>query len=252
MLYTIQLYDSGNSYEGDFFNGKFDGNRGSFRWADGTQYEGSWKDGLFNGVGVFRIPNVGVDYSLYKHGYATGVGVFWNADYTKAFHTLDGLQMTEISLADAQKLAKAKFGLPTPKRGALPSLGEKVQQKKIGADGKHMFNDHGLWGSYEGDIDVSGERAGSGKMTYADGGYYEGGFVDDKFYCDKGIYHWFDGDEYEGGWKDGERQGVGVFRSADGTVEYSIYEMGATKGGGLVWSADRKTAHKTVDGEKTT
>ena len=245
-----QSYDSGNSYEGDFFNGKFDGNRGSFRWADGTHYEGSWKDGLFNGVGIFRIPDIGVDYSIYKDGYATGVGVFWNVDYTKAFHTLDGVKMTETSLADAQKLAKAKFGLPTPKRGVAPSLGGKSHQRKVGPDDKPMFKDHGLWGSYKGEVDVSGERVGNGKMTYVNGNYYEGNFVDDEFHGDKGVYHWFDGDEYEGGWKDGERHGVGIFRSADGTVEYSIYEMGFPKGEGVVWSADRKAANKTMDGKK--
>ena len=245
-----QSYDSGNSYEGDFSKGKFDGNRGSFRWADGTHYEGSWKDGLFNGVGIFRIPDIGVDYSMYKDGYATGVGVFWNLDYTKAFHTLDGVRMTETSLADAQKLAKAKFGLPTPKQGVVPSLGEKRHHKKVGADGKPMFKDHGVWGSYKGELDISGERVGNGKMTYVNGNYYEGSFVDDEFHGDKGVYHWFDGDEYEGGWKDGERHGVGIFRSADGTVEYSIYDMGSTIGEGVVWSADRKAANKTLDGKK--
>ena len=74
--------------------------------------------------------------------------------------------------------------------------------------------------------------------------------MDDKFHGDKGVYHWFDGDEYEGGWKDGERHGVGIFRSADGTVEYSIYDMGSTIGEGVVWSADRKAANKTLDGKK--
>jgi len=245
-----QSYDSGNSYEGDFSKGKFDGNRGSFRWADGTHYEGSWKDGLFNGVGIFRIPDIGVDYSMYKDGYATGVGVFWNLDYTKAFHTLDGVRMTETSLADAQKLAKAKFGLPTPKKGVVPSLGEKRHHKKVGADGNPMFKDHGVWGSYKGELDISGERVGNGKMAYVNGNYYEGSFVDDQFHGDKGVYHWFDGDEYEGGWKDGERHGVGIFRSADGTVEYSIYDMGSTIGEGVVWSADRNVANKTLDGKK--
>jgi hypothetical protein len=109
-----------------------------------------------------------------------------------------------------------------------------------------MFKDHGSWGSYEGDVDYGGNRQGKGKMTYVNGCYYEGGFVDDKFQGDKGVYHWFDGDEYEGGWKDGERHGVGIFRSADGTVEYSMYEMGVPEGEGVVWSADRKSAFKTV------
>jgi hypothetical protein len=187
---------------------------------------------------------------MYKDGYATGVGLFWSADYTKAYLTLDGVKMTETSLSDAQKLAKAKFGLPTPKRELVPSVREETTQTKVGADGKPLFYDYGLWGSFSGEIDASGERVGYGKMTYSNGSYYIGFFVDDKFHGDKGIYHWSDDDEYEGGWKDGERHGVGVFRSADGTVEYSRFDMGTVKGEGVGWTADRKTAHKYVDAKK--
>jgi hypothetical protein len=43
-----------------------------------------------------------------------------------------------------------------------------------------------------------------------------------------------------------------VYRMADGTVHYSVYEKGETKGGGVEWSADRKTASKCVDGIKST
>ncbi len=160
---------------------------------------------------------------------------------------------------EAAEFAKDKFDLPVPEpstkvsaKAAHPTssktglLGKLFSRQKIDSDGKPMFKDHGSWGSYEGDVDYGGNRQGKGKMTYVNGCYYEGGFVDDKFQGDKGVYHWFDGDEYEGGWKDGERHGVGIFRSADGTVEYSMYEMGVPEGEGVVWSADRKSAFKTV------
>ena len=70
-----------------------------------------------------------------------------------------------------------------------------------------MFKDHGTWGSYEGDVDNGGNRQGKGKMTYVNGCYYEGGFVDDKFHGDKGVYHWFDGDGLVHAWKIGP-QGI--------------------------------------------
>lgn len=113
-----------------------------------------------------------------------------------------------------------------------------------------MFKDYGDWGSYKGGLDMSGKRDGQGKMTYDSSNYYNGGFLNDKFHGDKGVYHWNDGDEYEGSWKDGERHGAGIFRSADGTVDYSTYEMGSHVGEGVTWSPDRKTAHKTLDGKK--
>ena len=231
-------------------NGKFHGSNGLFRWPDGAEYEGSWKEGLFHGVGIFRTPNVGVDYSHYVDGYATGVGVSWNADFTQAYLTLDSVRMMETSLANARTLAATKFDLPdpSPKQGILSSIGRIFQRKKIGPDGKPMYKDHGDWGSYEGDVDENGKRQGIGKMTYESGTYYEGGFVDDKFDCDKGIYRWSDSAEYEGAWKNGERQGVGVFRSSDGSVDYSMYKGGSYEGPGVAWTADRKAAYKLIDG----
>ncbi|KAL7523160.1 hypothetical protein ACHAXR_000047, partial [Thalassiosira sp. AJA248-18] len=102
----------------------------------------------------------------------------------------------------------------------------------------------------DGDLDANGDRQGKGKMTYNSGTYYEGGFVDDKFHGDSGVYHWSDGDEYEGSWEDGERNGKGSFKKADGTVEYSMYEKGSSVGEGVGWSADRHTAHKLVGADK--
>ena len=51
---------------------------------------------------------------------------------------------------------------------------------------------------------------------------------------------------------DRDRQGIGIYRMADGTENYSIYKKGEAKGGGVEWSADRKTTLKCVDGIKTT
>jgi hypothetical protein len=124
--------------------------------------------------------------------------------------------------------------------------------RKVNPDGKPMFKDNGDWGSYEGDVDESGNRQGNGKMTYVNGDIYEGGFVDNKFHCDRGLYRWADGEEHEGGWMDGDRQGIGIYRTADGTENYSMYEKGEAKGDGVEWSADRKTTSKCVDGIKTT
>ena len=115
-----------------------------------------------------------------------------------------------------------------------------------------LYKDYGECGSYEGDADGDGNRHGKGKMTYETGNYYEGGFVDDKYHGVKGVYHWSDKDEYEGSWKDGERNGIGIFRYADGSVDYSMYTKGAHVGDGVSWSADRKTAHKMIDGNNIT
>ena len=48
-------YDSGNVYDGSFKNNTYDGDTGLYRWADGDEYEGPWKDGERTGNGVFRL-----------------------------------------------------------------------------------------------------------------------------------------------------------------------------------------------------
>ena len=243
-------YDSGNSYEGDFADDKYHGNKGLYRWADGTEYEGSWKGGAFHGIGIFRA-STGVDFSIYEDGVAVGVGILWTDDSTKAYYTLDGVKMNEMPLGDATKLAKSKFGLPAPSsKRQLGIISRVFSRKKVDADGKPLFKDYGDWGSYEGDL-KDGDRHGNGKMVYDSGNYYEGGFLNNKFHGKSGTYQWADGDKYVGSWKDGERHGFGAFTNADGSVEYSMYESGQAQGDGVSVGSDAQTAYKMVDGEQT-
>ncbi|KAL7523765.1 hypothetical protein ACHAXR_001046, partial [Thalassiosira sp. AJA248-18] len=255
-------YDTGNYYEGGFVDDKFHGDQGVYHWSDGDEYEGSWKDGERNGKGSFKKADGTVEYSMYEKGTSVGDGVTWSADRQTAHKVLNGEKKGEISLPMAEKLAKDMFDLPVPEpytpapSGAPTSskspgfLGRLFSNRKVGPDGKTLYKDYGEWGSYDGDLDANGDRQGKGKMTYGSGSYYQGGFVDDKFHGDSGVYHWSDGDEYEGSWEDGERNGKGSFKKADGTVEYSMYEKGSNVGDGVTWSADRQTAHKVLNGEK--
>jgi len=258
------IYERGSVYKGAFAHDKFSGEKGVYTWPDGDEHEGAWKDGERHGKGIFRKADGTVEYSMYEAGVAVGDGVAWSADRTTAHKMLDGEAKSEISLSMAQKLAKETFDMPvpepstaeTPPSTCVPAsiknlgfIGRLFSDKKMGPDGKMLFKEYGEWGSYDGTVDAAGKRQGEGKMTYKSGNRYEGGFVDDKFECAKGIYHWADGDEYEGSWKDGERHGSGRFKHADGTVEYLEYEKGQGKGDGVKLSANRKTAHAMLDGE---
>lgn len=259
-------YTCGNYYDGEFVDDKFHGDNGIHHWADGDEYEGSWKNGERNGVGIFRSADGSVNYSTYEDGMHSGEGVSWSADRKSAHKMIDGAEKNGISLALAEKVAKEKFNLPVPPVSAPPTstplavlpspsnrvgiLGRFFPKSKVDANGKLMFKDNGDWGTYEGDLDENGKRQGQGKMTYGSGLYYEGGFVNDAFHGDKGVYHWPDGEQYEGAWSEGERHGIGTFRASDGTEVYSKYDKGVAKGDGIWWSADRKSAFTLVDGEK--
>jgi hypothetical protein len=74
-------------------------------------------------------------------------------------------------------------------------------------------------------------------------------FKGDKFHGE-GVYKWYEGEEYEGKWFDRERNGKGIFRKVDGTVEYSMYKNGSNVEDCVSWNPDRTTAHQVKDGEK--
>ena len=49
-------YSKGESYEGNWKNGKFHG-KGKFIWKDGYYHEGEFKNGRANGEGTETLPN---------------------------------------------------------------------------------------------------------------------------------------------------------------------------------------------------
>jgi len=252
-------YDSGNSYEGPFLNDKYHGDNGVYKWADGDEYVGQWKDGERNGLGIYHQKAGVTSYSMYVNGNATGEGVEWIGNRKTAYQLMNGERLMEILPEDAESFAKTKYKLPVPEPyyastsvGAKKSglLGRFFKTKDVSPDGKPMFKDNGEWGTYEGDsLDEDGERQGTGKMTYSSGNTYEGPFLNNKYHGETGIYKWADGDKFEGQWRNGERHGVGIFTKTDGYVSYSNYDNGETKGEGIQWNADRSSAHKMKDGE---
>ena len=126
------------------------------------------------------------------------------------------------------------------------------QECSLGQDGKLAYEDDDVgWGAYDGKVDQkSRERIGNGKMTYANGCYYEGGFVNNKHEGDKCFFRDSDEDEYEGGFEDGVPHGVGILRSkADGFVDYRISIMGVLLNR-VRWSADGKKVYlATMSGD---
>ena len=71
----VYRYADGSVYEGDFKDGKKHG-LGMDRYADGAVYEGDWKDDKMHGRGVCRYPSGEVYEGDYKDGKKHGRGVF--------------------------------------------------------------------------------------------------------------------------------------------------------------------------------
>ncbi len=54
----IETWADGRKYEGDFKNGKKDG-EGNFEWPNGIKYIGSWRQGKQHGIGILYNPEDG-------------------------------------------------------------------------------------------------------------------------------------------------------------------------------------------------
>ena len=78
-------YDSGNKYEGEWFDGRQHG-EGDFIWKNGNKYEGEWLDGRQHGKGVF----------IWKNGDKYEGSVYFNLDNYPVEHHEDVLIVFRI------------------------------------------------------------------------------------------------------------------------------------------------------------
>ena len=73
--------ETNGTYTGNRENGKKSGT-GTFKWNDGTVYEGEWKEDKINGKGKLTIPNKGTYEGDFENGEKEGQGkyTFSNGD----------------------------------------------------------------------------------------------------------------------------------------------------------------------------
>ena len=154
------IYDSGCEFTGTFVSDKFHG-KGHYVWTDGDNQDGTWKEGLREGPSIFQSANTGeVQYSIYENGQIVGEGVFWSADRKTALKLINGKKNGPMSLEEAEKICKEKFGWPVPpavdmtlsplvelrlKTNAQPGMLRRLfpQNGQLGEGGKRMFKDNG-------------------------------------------------------------------------------------------------------------
>ncbi len=154
------IYDSGCEFTGTFVSDKFHG-KGRYRWTDGDNQDGTWKEGLREGPSIFQSANTGeVQYSIYENGQIVGEGVFWSADRKTALKLINGKKNGPMSLEEAEKMCKDKFGWPVPpaadmtlsplvelrlKTNAQPGMLRRLfpQNGQLGEGGKRMYKDNG-------------------------------------------------------------------------------------------------------------
>lgn len=209
----VHVSANGTRYEGDWRDGEKSGH-GVQTWPGGARYEGGWRAGVQHGEGVLT----GADGSRYEGGWAGG--------------TMEG--HGEYLWADGSRYEGGwRAGLQHGRGVAVLANGARYQ----GAfrDGVQHGRGAFTWpdGSlYEGDW-VAGRRTGKGRLTFADGSVYDGDWVDDAQHG-RGIATTPDGGRYEGAWAHGAQHGFGVYTSPSGTSYDGFFHEGLPDGPGTV------------------
>jgi hypothetical protein len=209
-------------YEG-FWNlkGKYEG-YGILVKADGSKYEGFWKDGSLEGIGRFFSSDGNYYEGNFVNGVTSGFGIYIHNDRTR----YQGEWLND------QPHGRGKEFFPD---GSVFE-GNFLIGKKIGqcvyswADGSYYvgeilndyFNGKGRYSWSDGKI-YEGEWKdnllhGKGILRYPDGSYYDGYFLNNQR-NGFGKYHWNDERYFEGTWSNGKQHGKGTYYKSGKTIE---------------------------------
>ena len=81
--------------------------------TDGNSYEGEWAEGKMHGKGTFTWADGAVDVVCFEADAPVGQAVRWSADRTEAWELQDGEEVRGIPLDEAAQIAE-RIGLPPP------------------------------------------------------------------------------------------------------------------------------------------
>ena len=173
---------------------------GIYKFEDGTEYRGLFKDGIINEYGKFIYPNNIIYEGQHNKGIWNGIG--------KLIHT----KMNTKYLGNFKYFQFNDFGiisLTLPKRGKILRKFEYIGYFINGVqNGYGEFIDD-IFRIYKGEF-KNGNFGGIGKYEYPDGEICEGEFEKGirEGFC---IIHYTDGAYYEGHFKAGRFDGYGKF-----------------------------------------
>lgn len=166
-----------------------DGN-GVFAYADGSKFDGDFKNGELNGQGTWYFPNGDKYVGTFKDNYSHGQGVLFNADGTK----MTGQWIEGEYKGDVELIAKEGEGciLGDCRNGIGTYVYEGAEAKYIGAFKNNMAD-------------------GQGTCYYSNGERYEGQWSNGSF-NGTGTLFLSDGTEVNGVWD------FGTFMGKNGEV----------------------------------
>eukprot|EP00211_Chloroparvula_japonica_P004806 CAMPEP_0119122056 /NCGR_PEP_ID=MMETSP1310-20130426/2432_1 /TAXON_ID=464262 /ORGANISM="Genus nov. species nov., Strain RCC2339" /LENGTH=848 /DNA_ID=CAMNT_0007111661 /DNA_START=106 /DNA_END=2652 /DNA_ORIENTATION=+ len=231
---------------------------GTYKFADGTEFEGWWKNGLPDGYGVATLNGneyrgqfaEGVQAGIGRGNYYTGdkylgewamnvphgTGTWTTSNKDKyigpfTYNTREG--NGQILYKNGDKF-DGLFSNNLPNGPGRLELHSGLQYH--GDFGNGVYHGKGVLISptgkkYSGDF-VRGEKCGNGVMKYADGSYYAGRWLEDKFHGLGTFFNMADGSTYVGEFNRGVREGEGMILESTGANYSGQWKLGMRHGKG--------------------
>lgn len=235
----VYKWTSGNQYEGDFIDGKVTG-KGAYRWTNGDVYEGDFIDGKMTGKGIIKLAD-GIQYhGDFIDGKRTGKGIIkwmsgnqYEGDFVNGKITGKGVyrwtngDVYEGAFIDGKKAGKG------------------INRWADGSSyvGNYYDNEWKGFGTLSIPIGLSNivqtwKDRGVGKLV--NDKYIVQGIFDKKkllrnctseddckmaLLVTRGRFKW-DGNDYEGDFKNGKPQGYGVVTFRNGNMQAGIWRAG--------------------------
>lgn len=225
-------YADGSRYQGEIHDGEPEG-RGNYWYPSGNRYEGEFQARTVPCGGTF-VSDQGRTYREKEPSQIGGAWVFCTQEdglFKMVGVNQEGVQIQErhVKIEDLPALAGSK----RPSQQQVWEAANRVEAGSIVQDIKFC---------------KAGLKHGRGTLFHVDGNRYEGEFRNG-FKEGLGVFWHAGGDRFVGTFKGGHRDGHGTYWYAGGEVLVSRYREGQPIGDGVWWSADRQTTARLRDGQ---
>lgn len=250
-------------YKGYVLKGKPDG-FGKLSYNNKAEYEGEWKDGVWNGIGQYTNQNDTI-ISEWVNGKANGstfysfgnfqyegqfIDDFPNGNGTLYSTNSDGQYLYAGEWDKGQRSGYGDAIYPNGdayygewKDDAYNGIGRYRYANGDAYDGEwknNLPNGQGQYISssfkYSGDW-LEGWIHGFGRIDYSNGDIYEGDFCQGEK-TGQGLYQFANGNVYEGEFYEDQINGLGVFTFADGNRYEGEFLNGKICGNGTLYYSD--------------